>query len=666
MSHRASVIAALGVCAGSLGFVAYGCSSDDDGGAPAAAPDVRPPALPVTTASELYPGPKAGTTYVTPASATQGGADVTPALSAATPIDLAAPVVIDFGTEVGGFVEITGAGDVVVKFSETKELMPDGDSTAPFEVQANPTVAAKADWTATPYLRGGFRWVSLSKAGDAPASVSGVRVRYTPRVLDIAKVPGSFLSTDPILNRSYYVGLHTLALCTVKSTEGLANGTTKLSDAPWLVVDGAKRDRAVWNGDLIVAARVTEATLGRDQTITDSLLANAQSPRGDGYIWAASNVPQMNAGLPVPQLFSEYTGWWVQTWAHQTITYRDKAFGSANWDIAQQAMAYLATLTNARGLVEVNVLNGANWSYSIAREPFNAYNDLWLLATRRAFREAAAFLGQDPGADVTEAQAAAIRAAYWDEGKGVFIDSPGDVHVSEDTNSMALILGLVNADEARRVTSYLAAKHWTPQGSANVDVKYDASRMPIATQAHNKKVWPFANYFEVLGRLRWGDGAGALDLMKRTWGTMLDAGPGTTFWEGKVDPGESDPTLSMAHSWSAGITSLLGIDAVGYRVEADGAVVLRPTNLQIERYKTRVPGVTPVTADVTYTKEYQRLEVSEGAALVVEVTDFAAQRVWLDGAELKRDDGRVKVVDGRRRISLTSPFRLEFVPTPQL
>jgi hypothetical protein len=73
-----------------------------------------------------------------------------------------------------------------------------------------------------------------------------------------------------------------------------------------------------------------------------------------------------------------------------------------------------------------------------------------------------------------------------------------------------------------------------------------------------------------------------------------------------------------------------------------------------------------VTADVTYTTAYQRLEVSEGAALVVEVTDFAAQKLWLANAELRRDDPRVKAVDGRLRISLTAPFRLDFVPTPQL
>jgi hypothetical protein len=356
----------------------------------------------------------------------------------------------------------------------------------------------------------------------------------------------------------------------------------------------------------------------------------------------------------------------VQAWAHQTIAYQDSAFGSATWQTAKQAVDYLTTQTNAQGLLELNLLNGANWSYSVIRVPLNAYNDLWLLATRRAFREASVFLGQDPGVDLTAAQAATIRATYWDATRGVFLDRPGDEHVSEDTNSLALLLDLVNADEARSITRYLTEHHWTAQGSTNVDVKYDPSRLFDGAEGHNKKVWPFMNYFEVLGRLRWGDGAGALELMKRTWGTMLDAGPGTTFWEGKLDPGESDPALSMAHTWSTGITSLLGLDAVGYRVEADGTVVLRPTNLPIERYRTRIPGLTPVTADVTYTTAYQRLEVSEGAALVVEVTDFAAQKLWLANAELRRDDPRVKAVDGRLRISLTAPFRLDFVPTPQL
>jgi hypothetical protein len=168
--------------------------------------------------------------------------------------------------------------------------------------------------------------------------------------------------------------------------------------------------------------------------------------------------------------------------------------------------------------------------------------------------------------------------------------------------------------------------------------------------------------------LHWGDGAGALELMRRTWGNMLTRSANTSFWEWVGPDGDAEfPGASLAHAWSAGITPLLGTDMVGFTVEDDGTRVLRPANVLLPRYRTRIPGTPVVAADVTYTPAYQRLEVTEGGSLIVEVSDQPGQRLWLDGAALEETDPRVKVGASVLRVGpLNAPFKLDFVPRTPL
>ena len=83
---------------------------------------------------------------------------------------------------------------------------------------------------------------------------------------------------------------------------------------------------------------------------------------------------------------------------------------------------------------------------------------------------------------------------------------------------------------------------------------------------------PFGIGMETGGRLAVNDTAGAFDLMRRTFGTMIDpANPLYTgaFWEFKnTEGGVNRTTASLAHGWAASPTvqlteSVLGIRPVG-------------------------------------------------------------------------------------------------------
>jgi hypothetical protein len=87
---------------------------------------------------------------------------------------------------------------------------------------------------------------------------------------------------------------------------------------------------------------------------------------------------------------------------------------------------------------------------------------------------------------------------------------------------------------------------------------------------------PFGNGMETAGRFTASDATGALDLMRRTWGPMVDKqNPLYTgaFWEFKNSTGGVNrATASLAHGWAASPSvqlteQLLGVEPVdaGYR-----------------------------------------------------------------------------------------------------
>ena len=85
-------------------------------------------------------------------------------------------------------------------------------------------------------------------------------------------------------------------------------------------------------------------------------------------------------------------------------------------------------------------------------------------------------------------------------------------------------------------------------------------------------MYAFTSYFEGAARFETGDTAGALDLIRRTWGWMSARDPGITHWEGIGTEGgkyEAADT-SLAHGWSTGVTPLLSTYLLGVRPTKPG------------------------------------------------------------------------------------------------
>jgi hypothetical protein len=196
-------------------------------------------------------------------------------------------VTLDFGKEVGGLIAIDFGSisqniAMHISFSESpayiRPLLSDDSnfpnpSTTYDGALAIPSPLSSGHWVQPAYsLRGGFRYLTLTTTGSGSVSLSNVScaISFMPHVDDMRAYEGYFYAKDPVMNdpdfltKIWYSGAYTVQTNTVPLSTGrfghvqvpgsgnwLNNGT--LGDAGPILVDGAKRDRAVWPGDMGIA-----------------------------------------------------------------------------------------------------------------------------------------------------------------------------------------------------------------------------------------------------------------------------------------------------------------------------------------------------------------------------------------------------------------------------
>jgi hypothetical protein len=194
----------------------------------------------------------------------------------------------------------------------------------------------------------------------------------------------------------------------------------------------------------------------------------------------------------------------------------------------------------------------------------------------------------------------------------------------------------------------------------------------LARGAHTPEwtgIHPFPGSLEVLARLSAGDDVGALQLIRREWGYMLDSPLGTdsTFWEGYKDDGTfgyeglGTGYTSLAHGWSTGPTSALTFFVLGICPSYDDHYLVRPHpgDLSFAQGDLRVPAGT-LTVDWTASRK--------GFRLVVD-----APRTTVGEADVPVPNGDVAVrLDGRlvwrdaRTVALGARLRGGYVEIPGL
>jgi len=207
-------------------------------------------------------------------------------------------VIFDFGKEVGGIVSLaysaTGAGEIGLAFSEAKNwtgiasdgsngfLNPGGDGA----IFSPITSTTSSNYTVPDgKLRGGFRYLSVfvytNTTIDVELQAVTLELSFQPNWDDLRAYGGYFFSNDDLINRIWYSGAYTLQTNAVPPHTGrvfpLSPPTGWENDAflgtngTSIFVDGSKRDRSVWAGDLAIALPSVFVSTGDFETARNAI-----------------------------------------------------------------------------------------------------------------------------------------------------------------------------------------------------------------------------------------------------------------------------------------------------------------------------------------------------------------------------------------------------------
>ncbi len=485
------------------------------------------------------------------------------------------------GLEVGNTITLGGQTRTIVGFDATTRVVDldralDADVPAATAVSTAPGAPASDEsrglagvggpdnlQVTTPGrvaagFHGGFRFILLTLTTPGTVQLSGLGVDFQAYRATARDYRGWFLSSDDQLNRMWYSGAYTLQL------NMKLPGVNGLPDAR--IYDGAKRDRSIWTGDLLVQGPTIINTLGDvgADYLRSSLDALFATQRADGALPGSPDFAKRTSPAGSPLFYSNnYSGYGARAAIDYFRYTGDRAYILGLLPNLRRELAYNATFLTADNLVASNdrdywqaTQTGAVTKYSI---------DYYILLREMAWLERTVGSATDAaGYDATaDAIKTAVNAKLWNPTLGAYgqsTDHP-DVLV-EDANALALQYDFVPAD--RRASVLRALKTlWTP---------YGAILGPGLQDPTGHTIEPFGNGMETAGRFAVNDVDGALALMRRTWGPMVDErNPLYTggLWEFKNSTGGVNrPSASLAHGWAASPTvqltqQILGVQPVG-------------------------------------------------------------------------------------------------------
>ena len=132
-----------------------------------------------------------------------------------------------------------------------------------------------------------------------------------------------------------------------------------------VIMDGAKRDRVVWSGDLGVEGPNVFYTTAADDFLKDSLklLDSYQSANGE----AGAQAPPDSPLGTFPESGSTYSASYSMDDVANLATYYlytgDLTFVRTEWPMVTRELAYNRSMVDSRGLLATNNDNGMDWDY---------------------------------------------------------------------------------------------------------------------------------------------------------------------------------------------------------------------------------------------------------------------------------------------------------------
>jgi len=335
---------------------------------------------------------------------------------------------------------------------------------------------------------------------------------------------GAFAASDEVLTKIWMNSAYTLRLC--------------LHD---FLVDGIKRDRLPWAGDLAV-----------------SLLANAYT-FADADIVRRSLTVLGRAGIVESDIngIVDYSLWFVICQDLFQLHFGDKDHLESEWSRIKETLSCLTERCDDEGLLQVN--RETNWIFIdwVDCEKTTALQILWWWALDCGCRLAQRMDDNHSAFQLQKQQVelkTKLMALCWDETAGLYQTAPGNRNeYSRHANILAVVSGIYPGDASQMKKQLL-----------HTDLP------AVGT--------PYMKTFECLALARLGAKQEGMSTMRSYWGRMIENGA-TTFWEAfhEDESAEAMPAFydrpygrSFCHAWSAGPCHVLPETIIGIRPLADG------------------------------------------------------------------------------------------------
>jgi hypothetical protein len=485
-------------------------------------------------------------------------------------------IVLDFGKEVGGILRFdvgSFSGNPVLEADYAEELahITDGTETGQgFSRSGNPRrteqfpISSSGEVTSQYGIQGGERWVRLTLSNPGTVALRSAAIDFTAYR---GPLRGHFLSSDDLLNRIWYAGAYTLNLTQ------LVPGTTDQPGATYdtpVILDGAKRDRAIWSGDLAVAGPTTYYT-SNPEYMRDSLQVLGDHPatvavfpvptagsEGQPGPLPGQCSPATSGGMGCSTYSATYSMVFVPELYDYYLFTGNIDFVRAEWASVQRQMAWDAQQVDTSGLFAVTEATGWDWNVGQTSGELSYVNAVYYQALTDAAKLAGA-LG-DPSAATYRAEAAklrdAVNAQLWDAKLGIYDASTTERGVVvQDANVYPVLTGIASASRGRAV---MASRYGTLSVPSPPPPQY------------SQIISPYIGSFQLAADFEVGRPDLALALMRTEWGHMVRGDPGGTTWE-KIHP---DGSLlggdSAAHAWGTGPTWALSRYLLGAAPTAPG------------------------------------------------------------------------------------------------
>ncbi|KAF3357032.1 hypothetical protein VdG1_03590 [Verticillium dahliae VDG1] len=428
--------------------------------------------------------------------------------------------------------------------------------TQDYDKQLNVTVAAgtTAYKMPTERFRGGFKYVTIVAYEAVTISdITNIGPPFTSRFLPQVK-------------------------------DGWAYNASLGVEGP-MMLDGAKRDRAVWPGDLGVAG--TTAYLGLGAAGLESIYYAIETM----FFYQNKTTGQTPFAGPTTgswrngALSDTYHAWTMIACYNYAIFTGDAEWVDRSWGNMTAGLEYIyRAVDNKVGLANQAFpndwarLGGGGYNSALNALDYHALFALASLAADTATKDN----GRAEQAKKWATAAAKLKEAFnevlWDDEQSLYRDNETDrgaLLFPQDGNALAVYYNLTVSSSQQAAISNALAKRWNAIGPLTPELPDTISS--------------FISSIEVLAHFTAGKAATGLKLVRRMWGYMLDSPlmTGTTLIEGMSANGSlyyrsqrsyryDAAYTSLSHSWSTGPTQALSFKAVGLEVVSWGRWVFKP------------------------------------------------------------------------------------------